>query len=766
MERNRNVVFKGTVIIFIISIVFMTAILNSYSFINSCVEAGAENNTVVLASVKGRIEYGLRYGRELDNYYDIDEIFSTIEKYCNTKSCYIVDSKLGFLYGVRPPKKFNENIDLETGKTGDVYSWVEDDVQNIIVPISNGDETIAGYLGIFYPTDIVKGISDTYVKRMFIYALGESIFGIVLFLILFKIIKHDYDEKKLRALIIGTVIAVNIVSIIPMYFVLKNGYTELSEDVGTKLIAQTADDIDRIIDSGIDYSEISGMDGYLETLSDKSEQIDVIKLSNAQEDEAVVQGLSVDGSGDTHYLIAELSISYINRKIRTAIINVAIATITAIMIAVEVIIFLLAVLVQESRDRRKLIHKSDDVSVEHLGIVRGISFFFSSFRFMSAAFMSIVLTDIYKPVSVFGKAIPYAIVLSLPMTSQVFISMVTSYVAGSIIVKYGWKKITLNGIAVMIFGALFAALSREPVPFILAQMVMGVGLGLSKMGIDVYSVDAASKDDMSQYTAGANAGLIVGYSVAAALGAIIASIFGYPGAYFIMAIYGIGVFILIWFMGMNIVSGKQEEDEIDTEGGDEAGVDLRFPTYVMFIIIPYFFTTMFVEYFFPIHANAEGITTDVIGYVMLAYGIATAYIGTWICPRLTKVFSARQLMPAVILILALSFYIFANYNYIIIAMGIVVLIGITDGIMPSVQFVYVYDLPISKKIGFSKVLGIEGFFSNMIGAAAPMIFSMVLIYGNEGLIVVSAVIALAEFLFILINRKNVRKHKQKTGEEK
>ena len=342
--------------------------------------------------------------------------------------------------------------------------------------------------------------------------------------------------------------------------------------------------------------------------------------------------------------------------------------------------------------------------------------------------------------------------MSLPLSAQVFISMITSYISGSVIGKFGWKKSTLGGMIVMIVGTFVSSLAREPIPFILAQMIMGTGLGFAKMGIDIYAVVVSSERDMPAYTAGANAGIIVGFSASAALGALIASIFGYSGAYVVMTGLGIIVFCLIFFFGMN-AAPRKDEPEAAPDGG-EAGAqrfDLRFPAYILFIIIPYFFTMMFVDYFFPVYANGEGVTTDVIGYVMLLYGIATAYIGTWLCPRLTKKIPATALMPMVLLILAASFFIFAIHNFVAVAVLIVILIGIADGIMPSIQFVYVYGLPFSKKIGFSKALGIEGFFSSMIGAAAPVIFGVVMMYGNGGLAVVAVLIAAACILFALMN---------------
>ena len=61
------------------------------------------------------------------------------------------------------------------------------------------------------------------------------------------------------------------------------------------------------------------------------------------------------------------------------------------MIAMEILIFLLGLLVGKKRERKGVRDNSEHKTIEELGVVRGLSFFYSSFRYMSVAFMSIVL---------------------------------------------------------------------------------------------------------------------------------------------------------------------------------------------------------------------------------------------------------------------------------------------------------------------------------------------------------------------------------------
>ena len=173
----------------------------------------------------------------------------------------------------------------------------------------------------------------------------------------------------------------------------------------------------------------------------------------------------------------------------------------------------------------------------------------------------------------------------------------------------------------------------------------------------------------------------------------------------------------------------------------------------MFLVLPYYFVIMFVDYLFPVFASSKNMTTSQIGYVFLAYGVATSYIGTFLCRVLTKRMRTVLLMSALVLILAAGLSVFAMFNNIVFAVAMVLLIALCDGVMPSLQFKLVYCLPITHKIGFSRALGIEGFFTGVISAVAPVVFSFVMTKGNAGFVLAAILVACCAVLFGSINSR-------------
>lgn len=745
---SKKWIFAAVVGLFIAAVVFFNTVLNMSSFRSSYVEAETENNLVVLETILERIEYGLKYGKQLDNYYDLDSIFADAEKYCHSDAFFVCDSEGKGLYGAEVPEWASSRFEEE-------YTTYEEDGETwLLSPIRKGIR-IVGYAGIRFTPDLEEANRMT--SDMYKSAIWISLLGIALFVILFCLVKHEMKPKRLLQIIIPVVLLVNLLIGVNVHLAIRGGYQSIADRMAEKLITKNADDINALIGKGVRYSDISDTEETFRRLAEL-EQIDEVSMAAAEEDGALTRPLLTDSEGGQYFLSCRVSEDYVNGKVMAATLNVVVSSVTAIMISYELLIFLLGVLVEEKKDRKRKYEQTGELDLEHVELVRGLSFFFAAFRYMSVAFMAVVLASMIDTATVnfFGLEIPKEIVMSLPLSMQVLISMLTSFLSGLLIDRRGWKRVTMFGVLVMCAGTLLSAFAKAPIPFILAQMVVGVGLGFAKMGIDIYAVAVSSEHDMSIYTANANASIIVGFSCAASVGALLAGVFGYSGAYIAMTVTGVIVFLLIYIYGMDVIQVRKEQAE-PAGKKQKIGFDPHFISYILFIVIPYSFIMMFVDYFFPVFAVDKNVSLEVIGVVMLLFGMATAYIGTWICKKEGSKVRPAVLMSACLLVLAVTIGVFSFEQHVLLAAAIVLLIGVADGIMPSMQFDYLYHLPLSQRIGFSRTLGIEGFFSSLIGALAPVVFSIVMMMGGSGLSIVAAAVLACTALFFLHNKNKAQK---------
>lgn len=745
-SRKKKVIFAVIISSVIAGFLFLTAFLNLASYNTSYHDTIADNSYTLLDSIVGKIEYALKYGKQLENYYGIDEIFDEMQKYCRIENYFIADTGSRILYGNEEPAEIAEKTEELKNSPSDYILWQNEGKQYILTKVVKDDQT-AAYAGASYQ---LSGVNTGTERSIYLAVIVSSVLGILLFVLIFTRGNFQRILDKLLIIILSVVIVMNILFGAAAFRIFGNAYRDITDEVVDTFLVRIQYDVEKLISQGINYDEIYNIEEYFDSMVKNNVHIKEIFLSDTPESGELAKELVPDSSGRAMYLCARRSDSYTADKMKNLIINIAVAVIISVMMAVEILIFAVAVLTESRKRTRKPVPRDMEKSVQSVGIVRGLSFFFAAFRYMSVAFMAIVLAEIYRPVYVFGREIPYELLMSIPLSAQIFISMITSWLSGILITKFCWKPVALTGIAGMAAGTLCSAFAREPVSFILAQMVVGVGLGFAKTAFDVYAVAAASEKDMSLYTSSSNSSIIVGFSCSASIGALIASVFGYQGAYLVMTVLGIIVFAIIYIYGQNISGSTEEEDEISADV--PKGFDFGFLRYILCVIIPYFFIMMFVDYFFPVYSSSKGLTTDVIGYVMLAYGISTSYIGASLCRKIPSGKMAAKVISLLMTLLACSIMLFSVKDMTIFAVLIVLLIGISDGIMPSMQFDYLYSLPLSHRLGFSKTLGIEGFFSSAIGGIAPIIFGFVMMNGNSGLFVISILVIICAVVFVVFDR--------------
>lgn len=768
-NRKRNALFILIICLTLSVLLGLSSVLNIVSFRNTYVEATASSSAIVASSTVNKIEYTLKYGKSLDNYYGIEALFAELQEfYGYLNQVYIVDEAGEMLYrsvfaqGSAAPGQLVE-MTAAALSGGEHQIWLEGDTQQLLLPIRDRAGTAIAALGLSYNTDMLDSMIKTYVDEAMLYTAVAIGVGVGLLVLLFFLIRHGFSYKPLLMIVIAVVVIANAFFGMTAYHVFSNGYLALTRHTADMFYQKISSDVNSVVSQGVNYDELAGMDQYFEDMVARSEELASISLSKEKligesSDYVNLYELPADASGSTSNLVIRVSQQFVESKITTILIEIVVSIITALMIAAEVIIFILAALTSTEkviRLRAKTVAKKADTCYQPEGIVRGLSFFFSLFRYMAMAFVSLVILEIYKPVVLFGIELPYELVISLPLTAQMVTSMLGSYISGKISDRTGWKTAACSGILLMACGSVCSALSASSLPFIGSQLIFGLGLGISKTAVDLYAVMVSSEDKMEDYTSNANASCIVGLSCASAIGAIIAGALGYSGAYLVMAILGILVTLLIIVFGQNVTGSEAAETPAEDVPlkGKKSLFDLRFVAYILFLVLPYYFVIMFVDYLFPVFASTQGMSTSQIGYVFLAYGVVTSYIGTFLCRILTKKVRTVLLMSALVMALAAGLGVFSVYNNIMLAVAMVLLIALCDGIMPSLQFKLVYSLPTTQKIGFSRALGIEGFFTGAVSAVAPMVFSFVMTQGNIGFTIASGIVALCAILFGAINRK-------------
>ncbi len=773
---KKKMLFALIVSITVAGLLALTSILNIVSFNNNYTQSTAANNAIVTSGVVNKLEYSLKYGKSLQNYYGIEDLFEQVKKLCNyVDEAYIVGIDGEMLYEnsyngsefIRPDEIEDQVENL--GNTQGFLTWTDNDTQHILIPISDSTGKIVAGFGISYNNEVVSQNTQQYISSILFCTVIAAIVAIILFVLLFFVIKHDFGFKKLLLMVIPIIVASNLFLGVTSFNTYRAGYTALTKQTADTISVKIEEDIKSVVDQGINYSELNEMDEYFNDVIKNTNQISAVELKPIGEESDLstksssrlysedihhTYSFEPDRDGNAMELHIKVSETYLKEKLNAIIVEILVSIVTSLMIAAEVIIFIVALLTGLKglfKKRKMLVTKDIDEDIQPLGTIRGLFFFFAMFQYMAMAFIPIVMASIYKPI--FG--LPYEIAMSIPITAQILTSIFSAWICGRIVDKRGWRPVAITGILIMVCGTVVAAVAKEPMLFIVAQVIMGLGVGCAKTSFDIFSVLTPSSQKLEEYTSSINAGLIVGMSCSAAIGAVIADVFGFSGAFLVMGGFGLLVVVLILLFAVNVRPGrvaKTTDDDVAEEKSTKFRFDSKFLTYILFLVVPYFFISMYLDYFFPVYADAKGMSTASIGHIFLLYGISTSYIGAFLCNLLSKKIKTIVLMSSLLTLLGVGMGWFALSDSIVYAIALVLMIAVIDGIMPSLQYRYVYTLEISKKIGISRIIGIEGAFSSAIRGVAPVVFGFVMMYGNSGLLVTGIIVVAAAISFLCINK--------------
>lgn len=762
--KRKNVIVSVGIGFLLCVLMISCAALNLESFKNSYYEALGDGNEAIAKSIVKQLEYSLQYGKTLTNYYGIDEFFREIEDSGGqVVRSFILDEMGQVLYQSDSSSAFSASNEAEDAlkqvAQGQPARWHNSETQTLLLPISLPEKDTYASFGITYDIHSISAQMDTFSRHIYAVSFGVSCAALAALWALMRLVPHRFQIKRIVFILAPLVIISNLVLGIFAYQTFRQGYGDIVRTSMEQFEKKAAWDINKVVSQGVYYTELYEIDAYYSEMLSGVEPIDSVLFSldgfdSSISENAIVRRLPPDAVGQEMMIAIVPNQNYLQEHLNGIVLDMLVNVSLSLLMMIEMLLFLLA-FAEMKRPSPVALVRDPKISTQPVGIARGLNFCFCLFQYMSLAFVSVVLVSIYRPIFIFSWEIPKSLVLGLPLSIQIFTSMVTSGLAGIVVSKSGWKPVTVWGILIMIAGTVLAGCSKEPSLFLLAQLVIGIGLGFSKTAFDVYSTLVACDDEISLYTSNTNAAAIIGMSCASALGGVLAGSIGYSNTYFIIAVVGLLTAILFHTCGQNILE-RAAPEKAPTSAPDKVGhkapVDLRFLSYLLFLILPYSFIMEFVDYFFPVFANSVGVGTDQVGYVLFVYGLVSAYLGTWLCNRLSKRWHCAAIIVATLLALCVGIGVFAIYPGLVMAIAVVMLIALSDGLMPSQQFQYVYDLPTSKRIGFTKALSIEGVIGGAIRGISPMIFSLIMAYGMHGLYWVAAIVLLCGAAFAIIHR--------------
>lgn len=234
-----------------------------------------------------------------------------------------------------------------------------------------------------------------------------------------------------------------------------------------------------------------------------------------------------------------------------------------------------------------------------------------------------------------GLDLPANLLLALPISVEMGCGLLTSLLAGRLTDRRGWQVPVLAGLGVSAAGMLACAAAANLLMFSAARGLVGLGYGLTWMGLQGFIVTRSPPQYRGRNMTGVIAGLFAGHLSGAAVGAMLMEQVGFR------AVFAVGAVMLAMPLAGVLVLMRPYMDRGRKLAAQAAGrVHAHFTDTLRLLctrdfgllllgsVIPFSIAQVgLLSFALPLYLEAEGVAASSIGRVLMIYGLCVIYVG-------------------------------------------------------------------------------------------------------------------------------------------
>ena len=433
--------------------------------------------------------------------------------------------------------------------------------------------------------------------------------------------------------------------------------------------------------------------------------------------------------------------------IRETILTVLMFVVTMVLLFTESTVFFGALQRNRRERKRKL---SQDV-----GIIRPIAFIVFFAGNMSTTFLPIYGKQLWDA----SMGMRQEIAIALPLSAEVLFAALFSVLGGFIVDKVGTKRLVVIGGIILTGGPVMCGFVPTLWLLIAGNAILGLGEGLMLVSLNTFISNYKEEEQRSRGFSGYNAAYLSGMNCGTVIGSLIAEWLGFRPVFYIGGIILVmGIVLIIVCLRKQAVPNMQAKKEVAGMSTMRFLFSPRILIFFIFMLMPYLICASFLNYFFPIYGEENGLSTSFVAQAFLVAGVIAIYLG----PTLTKVVSTR-LGARWSLVLSTAMYVagftfFAIRPSISTCFAIIALLAVADSFGLSMQAVYFSALPEVQRYGAGKAMGINSAVENIAQTLGPIIFAGLLLLGAErGILLMAQIVGVFLVIFALSSLLDLRK---------
>lgn len=797
-SKLRYLTLVAFAIVTFISLAF-TGILHISSFQKNYTISLISGYRLSGAEIVRKIEYAVRYGKPLENFHGIEALLNEVrEDFPNVREVQVISTQQEILFNQDGPvtgqfvaEELHALAAFSPGGEGENFQYMRaEDSYNVLLPIRDRDEAWIGTLNLVFPQEVISSRTDYYSMLLLRYLVMLALTGMLILILINRFVSfttaakpvsvskdHNIqleplpsftaDGLQINKKVFMTVLLL-LLGLMQLaygwisYSVFKEAYLENSRNNAILVSGIVQKDIESVVQKGVSYHELYRLEDYLGRIVGSIPEVENIYLSGEQhgssgEEPFLNIALAADGEQNRMQLRVDLSHSYLNSRMRTLLLDTATMVVVSIVLMFEVIIFMLILLQRQlSRIAR---YRDTDKFPSGLGsvdvtIVRPLVFIIAMAVFMASSFIPLMMRELYQPL----LGLSESVILGLPISAEMLFAGVAAVLAGSLIDRRGWQPIFYLGIVIFAAGLFLSSQAMSPLFFIMARGIAGVGYGFLLMAlrgfINTRPLETERTEGFSAFISGLYAGFIGGVVV----GAMLADRIGYGQVFLVALIFCLlaGLFILLFLRGSSSTIYTPVQPSSLARGSVRSFLsNVPVVSLFLFIVLPLTICSMFVDYYLPVFAAGQGISTSNVGRAFMLNGIAIVYLGPFLSTYTDKRLGAQKSILLSGLITVGAILIFVLSGTFTAAFLVVILLGVSESFGLVAQNNYFVNLKATGVLGTGAALGYFDNVRKLGQMLGPLVFGVVIAFGYTGIGIVGIITLGALFLFMLTARRKV-----------
>lgn len=332
------------------------------------------------------------------------------------------------------------------------------------------------------------------------------------------------------------------------------------------------------------------------------------------------------------YLAVKLNKSLIDEGVRSRVLDALTVSAVALVTAMEMLLLLSLLLdrnatLTQAQTSPLVQRPPDPALVGRLG--RPVMFTFLFAWALPLGFLPVYARTLPADM----LALPPNLLLALPISVEMFCGLLTALLAGRLTDRKGWQTPVLAGLLIAALGMMSCAWADTLPGFVAARGLVGLGYGLTWMGLQGFIVTHSPPQARGRNMTGVIAGLFAGHLSGAAVGAMLAEQAGYHAVFLIGALMLVlpltGVLLLMRPYMQPRTPGPAPALQPRALKETLALLSTRdFGLLLIGSIIPFSIAQVgLITYALPLYLEAQGAAASSVGRILMIYGLCVIYLG-------------------------------------------------------------------------------------------------------------------------------------------